>query len=118
MAPDILRAALGDDPALVQDHDALAQAHDQGHVVLDDQEGDAQVTQSHHQVHQVFRFPGVEAGGGFVQEQEPGRLGQGPGDFQAALLPVGQGFRRPVGFIPQVDEIQPFPGPLPVLHFG
>ena len=41
VAPDIPGEAFGDDLALVQDHDPLAQAHDQGHIVFDDQQGDA-----------------------------------------------------------------------------
>ncbi len=51
-----------------------------------------------HQGHEVLGLPGIEAGGGFVHEQELRRLGQGPGDFQAPLIAVGQGlggFGRP-----------------------
>ena len=37
---DILRAALGDDAAEVQHANALANVHDQIHVVLNQQDGD------------------------------------------------------------------------------
>ena len=37
---DVLRGALGDDLSEVEDTDALADAHDQVHVVLDEHNGD------------------------------------------------------------------------------
>ena len=76
---------------MVQDDDAVAQAHDQGHVVFDDQQGNAQAQEFLHQGHEVLGLPGVEAGGRLIHEQELRLLGQGPGNFQAPLVAVGQG---------------------------
>lgn len=45
---DFQGSALADDLAVVQHHDALADAHDQGHIVLDDQKGNAQGAQFFH----------------------------------------------------------------------
>ena len=108
---DIPGGAGGDDLAVVQDDDPVAQAHNQGHVVFDDQQGNAQGQEFLHQGHEVLGLPGVEAGGGLIHEQELGLLGQGPGDFQAPLVAVGQGLGGFVLFAPQAHQFQEGPGP-------
>ena len=42
------------------------------------------------EVHQFDFFLGVHAGGGFVEEEDLGLGGEGAGDFEAALLAVGE----------------------------
>ena len=86
--------------------------------MFDDQQGDAAVPEFFQQGHQVFRFPGVQPRGGFVHEQQLGFLGQSPGDFQAPLVPVGQGFGGEVRLVCQPHQLQQRQGPLPVFGPG
>ena len=91
VALDLLRRPLGDDLAPIEHDDALAEAHDELHVVFDDQEREveagADVADHRHQLLGLLR---VHPGGGLVEDEQVGLGGQRPGDLQAALLPVGQ----------------------------
>ncbi len=66
---DFRRESLGDYLAVVQDHHPVADTHDQGHIVFNDQQGYPQVPQLFQEGHEVFGLPGVEARGRFVHEQ-------------------------------------------------
>ena len=96
----------------------MAEAHDQGHVVFDDQQGYAPGQEFLHQGHEVFGFPGIEAGGGLVHEQELRLLGQGPGDFQTPLVAVGQGLSGLVLLAPQAHQFQQFQGQPAIFRLG
>ncbi len=67
-------AALGDDPAVVQHADALADAHDQIHVVLNEQHGDLEGIADAWRMllHQLRRLGGVHARRRLVQQQQRG----------------------------------------------
>ena len=78
--------AFGDLLAAVEDHDMVGHAHDDAHVVLDEQHADAVLAC---QLAQVFfqnrRFARVEAGGGFVEAEKARLQTHRPRDFQPAL---------------------------------
>ena len=76
--------------AELQHHDAVGDAHDQPHVVLDQQHGVAVVADRADQVHQVVLLGRVEAGGRLVEAQQLRVGGQRAGDLQPALVAVGQ----------------------------
>ena len=95
---------------MVQDHDAVAEAHDQGHVVFDDQQGGPQAPQLLQQDHEVLGLPGIEAGGGLIQQQQLRPQSQGPADLQAALVAVSQGIGRPVAFALQPHQAEQLQG--------
>ena len=77
--------------AVVEDGDPVADAHDDPHVVLDEQDGQAELgSQPADEVGQVARLLGVHAGGRLVEQQELRTRGQRSRDLQPALVAVGQ----------------------------
>ena len=82
--------ALGDEGAVFQHHKVFTDLHDQAHVVLDEQHGDATVTDGRDGIHQGHGLLVVHAARGLVQDQQPGVGGQGASDFQQALVAVGK----------------------------
>ena len=66
---NLFGGALGDDLPEVQDADALADAHDQLHVVLDQHDGDLErVPDLDDILHQLRRLRGIHARGGLIQQ--------------------------------------------------
>ncbi len=53
---------------------------------------------------------GGQAGGGFVEQQQPGAAGQGHAEFEEAALPVGEGPGEPVGAAGETEVGQQRPG--------
>src|SRR5690349_965077 len=84
MVADGRRVALGDDPAVVQHLDPVAQVHDQRDVMGDQHDRDVLlVPQPPDQRQQLLRLDGVHAGVRLI-EQEDLRLGRdGTGDLEA-----------------------------------
>ena len=89
--PDLVRLALGDLLAVVEHPDVLGHAHDDLHVVLDQE--DRQVLLLAELVHELGEPLGllrVHAGRGLVEQQQL-RVGrERPRDLHAALVAVGQ----------------------------
>ena len=106
VAAHLLGRAVGNLPAEVQNHDPTGHLHDEPHVVLDEQEGDAELADAAQQVEQLGLLAVVEARGGLVQEQQLGPARQGPGDLDAPLLPVRQAGRLPIRILFQSKEGQ------------
>ena len=88
LSADLARLALGDLLAVVEDDDAVADAHDDLHVVLDQEHGDAALRGSRRSFREAARLGGREPGRRLVEHQERGLAGQGDGDGQVALLAV------------------------------
>ena len=78
--------------AVVEHADALADAHDQVHIVLDEQDGDLElVADLADVVHQLGAFPsGFMPAAGSSSRRMPGLGRQRAHDFQPALRAVGQ----------------------------
>ena len=64
------RRAFGDDLAPVDDRDAVGQAEQELHVVLDHDDGE-RALQLGDELGEARRALGAQAGGGLVQEQQP-----------------------------------------------
>ena len=109
---DLGRPALGDLPAELQHDDPVADAHDQPHVVLDEQHGDAGVADLADQVEQRRLLGRVEPGRRLVQAQQRRLGGQRPGDLQPALVAVGQVAGQLLAAVPDADEVQQLRGAL------
>src|SRR3546814_10820050 len=54
---------------------------------------------------EVLSFSGVQAGRRFVEHEDARARHHAAGDFQTALLAVGEGARRSIGDIGQIDQI-------------
>ena len=92
IVPDLIRGPFGDLLAVVEHGNALADAHDDLHVVLDEQNGEAEfLLREPDQLHQLAFLRRVHAGGGFVEQEQLRPRRQGADDFEAALVAVGQG---------------------------
>ena len=97
LALDFRRRAFGDLSCRNRARDALADAHDDFHVVLDEQHGDAEFFLGEpDQLHQFDLLRRVHAGGGFVEQQQLRPRGEGADDFEPALVAVGQALARQV----------------------
>ena len=87
--------ALGDLLAVVEHGDALGDAHDDLHVVLDQQDRQlALVAQLPHELRELRRLLRVHAGGRLVEQQQLGLGRQRPRDLHPALVAVGEVDRR------------------------
>src|SRR5581483_3599130 len=99
--------ALGDLLAVIQHSDHVGHAHNHFHVVLDEEDGEAQLAaQLVDELRQLARFNGVHAGRWFVQQEQLGLGGQGARDLQPALVAVRQIAGQLVGFSVQTDQVQ------------
>ena len=108
VAADLGGRSLCDDLAVVQHRDALADAHHDPHVVLDEEDGQAElVAQAADEVDpSVAGLAAVHAGGRLVEEQQLRLRGQRAGDLQPALVAVRQVARPGIRAIAQADESQ------------
>ena len=110
---DVVGGPLGDDAAEVQHADALADPHDQIHVVLDEHDGNLEgVPDFADVVHQLRRLRRVHPRRRLVEQQKAGSGGQGPDNLQPALGPIGQGARLVVRHVLHVEDGQELQGPL------
>ena len=91
----------------------VADAHDHLHVVLDEQDGQAELgPQPGDELHHRRRLGRVHAGGRLVEEQQDfGSAGEGPRDLQASLVAVGQVLGELVLRAAQAHEGQQLAGP-------
>ena len=76
--------------------------------MLDEQHGDATVTDGRDGIHQGHGLLVVHAARGLVQDQQPGVGGQGAGDLQQALVAVGKTAGGLGVMIGQAHELQLF----------
>jgi hypothetical protein len=98
---DLLRLALRDLLAVVEDRHAVGDAHHDLHVVLDQEDGHVLLlTELGHEGREVRRLLGVHSGGGLVEEQELRLGGERPRDFEAPLVAVGEVLRVVVVLAP------------------
>src|SRR5512141_882938 len=75
----------------VAHHDNLVRdLHDERHVVLHEQHGDAHVADPRDQPSHFVRFPHVQAGRGFVEQEELRLAGERAADLDDALPTVGE----------------------------
>ena len=109
--PDLGRGALGDDLAVVEDRDPVADAHDDAHVVLDEQDGQPELgPEAADEVGHLARLAGVHAGRRFVEQEQLRPRPEGAGDLEAALVAVRQVARpglRPALETDQLEEAHP-----------
>src|SRR5437879_2883534 len=85
---DLIRTALRDLLAVVEDHDPLRDPHDHLHVVLDEEYGDPAGQDPFHERHELDLLLGCEAGGRLVEQEQLGIRGEGAGDLEPSLLAV------------------------------
>src|SRR5690606_41030458 len=88
---ELVRAAVGDDPAAREDEDAVGQFLRLVQVVRGEQDGGVlQVGQAVHQVVEVPAGLGVEPGGRLVEEEQFGTADDADRDVESAALAPGE----------------------------
>ena len=113
---DLGQPAAVDDTTLLEQHRAVAHRLDHGHLVRDEQHGQAELGPHAAQEVQHARRAGlVEGGGGLVAEQHRRADGERAGDGHPLLLPAGQLRRVGPGALSQPHQIQQLGGPAPAL---
>src|SRR5436190_488659 len=101
------RWPVGDDPAVIQDLDAVAQVHDQRDVMRDEDDRDALlVPDAPDQAQEVLRLDGVHAGVRLVEEHDIRLRRHGASDLQAALVAVGQVSGEPIAVLRDAEELK------------
>ena len=103
---DLLRRPLGNLHAVVEHGHAVRDLHHEVHVVLDQEHGDAPVTDAPDQAVDHLDLLAVEPRRGLVEEKEPRADGEGAGDLEHALLPVRQGGGDRLRLLPEPDLAQ------------
>ena len=110
---DVIRRALGDDPAEVQHTDALADAHHKVHIVLNEHDRNLErIADLHDVFHQLRGLRRVHACRRLVQQQQTGPCGQSADNLQPPLGPVGQGAGLVGRHVLHIKDAQQLPGPL------
>src|SRR5215471_18581866 len=90
VAPYLCRGALGDLSPVVEDGDAVAQAHDEPHIVLDQEERGAIGADSLEQASQFRGLGRVHPRCGLGEGEQPGLRCQSARELEAPLVAVGQ----------------------------
>ena len=116
VSADLARRALRQRPALVEHLDAVADVHDQRHVVIDEEH--ARVVLVAYRAHDLGEGGHLrlgEACRGLVHEHEPGLGRERTGDAEAALVPVRERACRRVRVGPQLERLEQLVGAAPCL---
>src|SRR5829696_3146983 len=119
--PHVLRGPLGDLLPVVEHRHPVGDAHDDAHLVLYEEDGDAALfPEALDQAGQPRGLLGVHAGRGLVEQQQRGVGGQRPRYLQAPLVTVGEvlGERLPLADADEVEELRGALAGLPVLAAG
>ncbi len=104
MRLDLRGAAFGDHPSAVQHDDAVAEPHDQRHVVVDHQQADSGLVAKPREIAQeLVGFGRVHSGRRLVEQQVARPERQRPRDLEPALGAVVERRRGPVGEIGEAE---------------
>src|SRR5512135_657445 len=96
---------LGDLLPVAHHDDLVRDLHDEGHVVLHEQHGDAHVADPRDQPSHFVRFPHVQPGRGFIEQEELRLAGDRPADLDDALLAVGEADRLRSGMGTDAEQL-------------
>ncbi len=114
-ADQLERRALGDDHALVHDHQSVAELLGLVHVVRGEDHRHALLLEPEEPVPDDVACLRVEAGRRLVEQQHLGPVDQGPRDRQPALHAAGEVLDHRVALLGQLHELEQLVDPLPDL---
>src|SRR5215510_14153169 len=107
-------APLRDLLSVVEHGDVVGDLHDHAHVVLDEEDGEAEIAyQLAQEGHEAARLALGHARGGLVEEEEGGLGREGAADLEPALIAVGEVARDLVGAVAQSDHVEELRGTRP-----
>ena len=102
----LVGAALGDQLPVVEHRDAVGELIGLLQVVRGEEDRDAVADQVANDPPHGATTPGVEAGGGFVEEDDPGIADQGHGQIEPAAHPARVGGGGLAGGLDQVEPVE------------
>ena len=105
------RVAAGDDLAVGDQVDGVAEQGGQAQVVQGGQHGDAEPGD---ELQHLDLVADVEVVGGFVEDEMVGALGEGPGDEHPLFLAAGEGVEAAAGQMLATDPVDGLGGDAPV----
>jgi hypothetical protein len=101
--------SLEDPLAMRQNLDAVAQVHDQVHVVLDDDHREREASPDPvDQAQKGLRLSRIHSGGGLVEHQEAGARRERAHQFEPPLVAVGKFSGPRISSNRQADEVEQF----------
>ena len=107
LGQDRAGGAGGRDPAAVEQDQVVGELPGHGQVVHGADHRQVQVVaEAVHQLEDLLLVADVQAGGGLVQQQHRGLLGQGPGQDGPLAFAAAQRVEPPVGEGAQVEVVQ------------
>ena len=108
---ELVRAALGDDPARRDDRHAIRQPLRLVHVMRGEEDRLARALQVRDHLPGLAARRGVEAGRRLVEEEQLGVADQGDADVEAPLLAAGELGGAVVGLSAEADQARSSPRP-------
>ena len=105
---DLLRRAFRQLAAEIEDDDAVRQAHDRAHDVLDHQDGDAAVADAAHRVDHVLGLGRIEAGQHLVEQKERRPRGERTRELEPFLAGGGECAGQHVEPVGETDDARDF----------
>ena len=100
--------ALGDDPAVGDDGEAVAQAFGLVHIVGGQENRLAQLSEASNHLPGVAAGGRIEAAGRLVEEEQVGVAGQGKREVEAAHLSAGETADEALALLIEPDDAQDF----------
>src|SRR5512140_1643004 len=104
---------LGDLLPVAHHDDLVRDLHDDRHVVLHEQHRDAHVADPRDQPSHLVRFPHVQPGRGFIEQEGLRLAGERPADLDDALLAVGEADRLRSGMGADAEQLHDLKALLP-----
>jgi len=101
----------GDEPALVDDGDAVAQPLGLFEIMRRQQDGGARRREVAHAAPQMLAQLDIDAGGGLVEHQDRRRVHHRLGHHQAAPHAARQGARNRIGLVGEAQHLEQIIGP-------
>ena len=109
---ELAAGALGDDPAVVDDGDAVGELVGLVEVLRREQHGGALGDEHPHDLPHLVAAAGVEAGGRLVEEQQVGRHDDAGGDVEPAAHATRVLLHQAVGGVGEPEGVEQLAGPL------
>ena len=106
---NFIRSAFGDFLSVVEHSNALADAHDDLHVVLNEKNGEAKFfLRESDKLHELDFFRRIHSGGGFIEQKKLWPGGERAHDLETSLVAVRQRAAGKVALGGQAEDFQEF----------
>ena len=108
-ATDVIDGALQYDLGMVDEGDLLTDLLDRRHVVCREKDGSTLVAQAEDLALELFGIDGIEAGEGFIKDQERRTMDDGGDELHLLGHALGELLDLLVAPLPEVETLEPLP---------